>query len=191
MDIRVAARDDLDSIVETIASAFQADPLWAPEFSSAEQASALWRLFLGSSLRFPNTFVTAGVESVANWVPPGGELLTPAEEAGYEDFLVEIGGRDFADRIGAISDLFDTATPIEPHFYLSLFGTHSEHRGGGLGMDLLRATLTDIDAVSAPAYLESSNPANDARYRSVGFVDRTVLEFASGARVTTFWRPAR
>jgi len=191
MTIRVAIPADLDLLVETITSAFIADPLWAPVLSSRAQAAALWRMFLASTLRYPNTFVTAGIESVTAWVPPGGELLTPTEVSEFDGFLEHLGGPDFARGVLKISDILASAVPAEPHFYLSLFGTHSDHRGGGLGMDLLRANLADIDAVSGPAYLESSNPANDERYRSVGFIAQETLEFASGARVTTMWRPAR
>jgi hypothetical protein len=49
-----------------------------------------------------------------------------------------------------------------------------------------------IDAEGLPAYLESSNPANNDRYGGVGF--QAVGEFAypgGGPVVTTMWRPAR
>jgi len=39
-------------------------------------------------------------------------------------------------------------------------------------MRLLAATLSRVDALGAPAYLESTNPANDKRYQSVGFEPR-------------------
>ena len=47
-------------------------------------------------------------------------------------------------------------------------------------------------AEHAPAYLESSNPANNARYEGVGF--EVVGEFSApnnGPVVTTIWRTAR
>jgi hypothetical protein len=56
-------------------------------------------------------------------------------------------------------------------------------------MALLADNLARIDAEGAPAYLESTNPANLDRYRSAGFVDRD--EFAlgdAGPVVTTMWR---
>jgi hypothetical protein len=43
-----------------------------------------------------------------------------------------------------------------------------------------------------PAYLESTNPANDERYKGVGF--EPIGEFSypgGGPVVTTMWRPAR
>ena len=58
-------------------------------------------------------------------------------------------------------------------------------------MGLLAQSLTLIDALGMPAYLESSNPANDARYASVGFEPYTTITVPSGHRFTTMWRPAR
>ena len=85
---------------------------------------------------------------------------------------------------------FEAAHPSEqPHYYLSLLGTHPEQRGHGLGMALLAENLERTDAEGLPAYLESSNLANNARYERLGF--RQVGEFTTpgGERtVTTMWR---
>jgi GNAT superfamily N-acetyltransferase len=191
---RVATPDDIHGIVDTVTSAFFDDPLWAPVFPDAAQRTAqsseFWRLSVTSALRYPWTLATENLESVAVWIPPEGSELTEDEANGLDAFLVDLVGRDTADSILAIYDQFERATPAEPHFYLSLLATHDRHRGRGLGMDLLRDSLTRIDALGAPAYLESSNPANNARYASVGF--RPVDEFVTptGQVVTTMWRGA-
>ncbi len=83
------------------------------------------------------------------------------------------------------------ARPSEPHFYLTLLATHGDHRGRGLGMGLLRENLARLDDLGVPAYLESSNPANDKRYAGVGFIPRDTIILATGHPVTTMWRPAR
>ena len=192
---RVATPADADGIVETITSAFLDDPLWGPVFPSPEhrraQSSQFWRRSIVSALRYPWTFVTENLESAAVWIPPEGTELTDEEADGLEDFLVDLVGRAGADQILAIYEQFEAAGPTEPHFYLSLLATHDRHRGQGLGMDLLRQSLARIDALGAPAYLESSNPGNNQRYASVGF--RAVGEFTSagGQVVTTMWRDAQ
>ena len=88
---------------------------------------------------------------------------------------------------------FEAAHPRQlPHYYLSLLGTRDDQRGRGVGMALLREILARIDAEHAPAYLESSNPANNHRYQSVGF--ESVVTFKApgdGPEVTGMWRPAR
>ena len=56
-------------------------------------------------------------------------------------------------------------------------------------MALLADNLARIDATGTPAYLESTNPANLDRYRSVGFVDRDTFRLPAGEpEVTTMWR---
>lgn len=68
--------------------------------------------------------------------------------------------------------------------------THDAHRGKGLGMALLGESLARIDEAGHPAYPESSNPANDARYASVGFVPHARITASTGHTMTTMWRPA-
>lgn len=78
------------------------------------------------------------------------------------------------------------------HFYLSLLGTNPQFRGRGLGMKLLAHDLAIIDRSHSPAYLESSNVANDERSRSAGFEPRGSFQAPDGGpSVTTMWRGAR
>ena len=193
--VRVATTDDLDGVVATLTSAFFDDPLWGPAFPDLTrreaQASALWRLFAGSALRYPFTFVTENSESTAVWIPPGGIDLTETESVNFESFLVDLVGEEAANGILVISAQFEEVRPTKPHFYLSLLATHRDHRGRGLGMELLRENLERIDAVGGAAHLESSNPVNDARYRSVGFERQGEFTVPSGHVITTMWRSAR
>jgi GNAT superfamily N-acetyltransferase len=105
--------------------------------------------------------------------------------------LTGLGPEDAA-YFEAFDALFVEARPQEPHWYLSLLGTHGDYRGQGLGMALLNHTLDLVDAAGQPAYLESTNPANLNRYRSVGFEDRQEIVLpGDGPIVTTMWRAAR
>jgi GNAT superfamily N-acetyltransferase len=113
-----------------------------------------------------------------------------------EDQLTELANEclgSAADDYLELLTRFDVAHPRDaPHYYLTLLGTHPDHRGKGIGMALLEHDLGLIDAEGFPAYLESSNPANNDRYGGVGF--QAVGEFAypgGGPVVTTMWRPAR
>jgi predicted GNAT family acetyltransferase len=59
-------------------------------------------------------------------------------------------------------------------------------------MALLAENLRRIDEEGMPAYLESSNPANDARYERAGF--RRTGEFTTPddtRTVATMWREPR
>lgn len=59
-------------------------------------------------------------------------------------------------------------------------------------MQLLAHNLALIDYEHMPAYLESTNPANNDRYARVGFEPIGKFSYPGGdAIVTTMWRPAR
>lgn len=144
-----------------------------------------------SALRYPWVWITSGYAAASVWIPPGGSELTEQQEARVEPMLEDLLGT----RSGEVIELlerFDASHPTgEPHYYLNLLGTHPDHRGRGLGMDLLAKNLTRIDEEGMPAYLESSNPDNNTRYESVGF--RPVGEFSTPDRrhtVSTMWREA-
>ena len=100
--------------------------------------------------------------------------LTPASFAAYELLWTRFEENHPHDR---------------PHMYLSLLATHPDHGGRGIGQQLLAADLARFDAVGLPAYLESTNPANDHRYERAGFRPigsfRAVLD---DAVITQMWR---
>jgi GNAT superfamily N-acetyltransferase len=189
---RIAGPADVDRIVEILTAAFFHDPLWGPAFPDAdrraEQAAGLWRFYVTCVMRFRCTFLTAGGEATAVWIPPGEDELTSAEEADMERLLLASTGRETTDGILEIMAQFEAVRPHEPHFYLGLIGAHDAHRGKGHGMRLLAENLTMVDEVGAAAYLESSNPANDVRYGRLGFVPYGKITAATGHVMSTMWR---
>ncbi|WP_405841259.1 GNAT family N-acetyltransferase [Streptomyces sp. NBC_01518] len=191
---RVATSTDLDAIVATFTSAFFHDPVWGPAFPDerrrAGQAAVMWRVYAASALRYPWTLVTPDVEAAAVFIPPGGVELTEEEAAGLEGRLAAVTDAGTARAIMVVGERFEAAHPAEPFFYLTVLGTHADHRGKGLGMGLVAEGLTRVDAFGAPVYLESTNPANNKRYESVGFVPRDEIVTPGGQVVTTMWRPA-
>lgn len=195
LSFRPATPADLDAVVSTLTSAFLQDPVWGPVFPDeprrAGQMARLWRVYAASALRYPWTFVTPGAEAVAVWIPPGGVELTDEEERGRGELMKRVAGAEVARAVEETEAGFGAAHPEEPFYHLTLLATHADHRGKGLGMALLSDTLARLDAIGANAYLESTNPANDRRYESVGFVRHGELVTPGGRTVTTMWRPAR
>ena len=196
VDARPAGADDIDDLTSTLAGAFYSDPVWSwafddPATRSTGQA-ALWRLSLEGSIDHGWVWTTPGHAAVALWIPPGQPELPPPFDAQLGPLLDRVLG-ERARLVDEIFERFDRGRPTdEPHFYLSLLGTHPEHRGRGLGMGLLARTLHEIDGQHAAAYLESSNPTNLDRYRAVGFESLGELEMpADCPSVTRMWRPAR
>lgn len=187
---------DRDHIVAIIAAAFAHDPLWAhamalPDGGTAHHAE-FWQMFIEGASRYPCTWLTSGGEATAVWIPPGAAEMTHEQEEQLLDLAAARLGPaagDYAELLGR----FEAAHPREePHYYLSLLATDPVHRGKGIGMRLLAGNLEQIDAEHLPAYLESTNPANNRRYASVGFEPHGEFQYPGGGPVvTTMWRPAR
>ena len=194
---RAATDRDLDAITETLTLAFADDPVWGgwafPDRSRAgAQRRAYFRLCLECALRHRSVRVTPGCEAVASWIPPGRQELTDDDELRLRRLAEELLG-DHAAAFLRGTDLFTASHPLHrPHYYLSLLGTHVDHRGKGLGMELLRENLAAIDAERMPAYLESTNPANLFRYERLGFVRIGAFTLPGGGpTVDTMWRAGR
>jgi GNAT superfamily N-acetyltransferase len=188
-EAREAVAADLDRLTALLTGAFTTDPLWSWAFPNPEDLAVWWRLLIGSALRYSWVWIAGDYAAASVWIPPGGVELTEEEEQRIEPLFGDLIGRRTPDVIELV-ERFGASHPRErPHYYLSLLGTHPDHRGEGLGIQLLAENLERIDAEGVPAYLESSNPANDERYGRLGF--RPVGEFTTPGgehTVTTMWR---
>ena len=194
--VRRASAADTDLVTSIITLAFTHDPLWAhalarPDGRTAHHAE-FWRLFVAGALRYPDTWLTSGGEATSIWIPPGGTEMTPEQEQRLADLAADHLG-PAAGHCLELMSRFEAAHPqAEPHYYLTLLGTHPDHRGKGIGMRLLAHNLDRVDGAHLPAYLESTNPANNRRYASVGFEPHGEFCYPGGGPVvTTMWRPAR
>ena len=196
LTVRTAGPADLPAITETISLAFHGDPTWSWAFPDPdrrpEQYSVLWRFVVAGALRYPSVLMTASCEAAAVWIPPNGTELAEEDEARMMPLLEELVGPR-ATQVLELLARFDACHPhTEPHYYLSLLGTHPRHAGKRIGMALLAENLDRIDAEHMPAYLESSNPRNNHRYERHGF-EATGEFYPPGGDVpvTTMWREAR
>jgi GNAT superfamily N-acetyltransferase len=192
VDVRAATENDADGVTATLAAAFEADPLWSWAFPAGEGLATLWGLYVASALRYRLVWIADDYAAASVWIPPGGSELTEDEEASLGPMLVDLIGPRAAEVMTIFERLEGTHPEEPPHYYLSLLGTHPDHRGKGLGMALLADNLARIDAEGMPAYLESSNSANDARYERHGFARVGEIERPDGKQtVSTMWREAR
>ncbi|MDQ0648033.1 GNAT superfamily N-acetyltransferase [Microbacterium natoriense] len=191
-----------------LAAAFLEDPVWGPAFpdlaTRPQVAGAYWRFMVREALRFTESRVLEGahggesdsltsggrgaLRAVSVWYPPGADEVSDEAHPAYEALVGELLDAEAAAALEQAGVRFADARPSEPHAYLTLLGVAPEARGGGHGMALLRTALAQYDEAGIPTYLESSNPANDARYERLGYRPRDVVELAGGARVQTFWR---
>ena len=194
MEYRTAGRSDTDAVTETIRLAFAEDPVWGPALAvpsgSTDHLDNFWRLYVQGGLRFDGVSMTGNAaDAIAIWTPPGESELSPDQE---DELLALVDGLPAETRLPLLElyDRFDAAHPHDmPHAYLGLLATHPDHRGKGIGQQLLAANLAELDARGIPAYLESTNPANLHRYLRAGFeVYGSFVSVLDGALITTMWR---
>jgi GNAT superfamily N-acetyltransferase len=197
LDARPAGIQDIDLVTTTVALAFSDDPVWGPAMggsrTSLSERAILWRILIAGAVRYPWSRLLPDGAAISVWIPPGGTEMSDEQEAEVATQLVRILGPKGAADFHALTDRFEATHPREtPHAYLSLLATHPDHRGQGLGMALLAEDLVRLDAEHLPAYLESTNPANDRRYMGVGFEPVGAFRTIDEQRVITrMWRPAR
>jgi GNAT superfamily N-acetyltransferase len=191
--VRRVTDADAERVTELFTLAFYNDPTWSWAFpapdSRIEHHRRLWGLFMHSAIPYGWVWATDDGGAAALWIPPGEPELSPEDEACVDPLLRELIG-ERADEVLELFERFEANHPRDqPHYYLSLLGTHPDHRGQGKGMGLLAANLAVLDDLGMPAYLESSNRANDHRYERLDFVQ--VGEFAAPGgqpTVACMWR---
>ncbi len=188
-EIRRVGPAEIDAAVETLWLAFGEDPLWRWAFPDHARMLPLWHLYVTSAVQHEWVWTLDDHAAVAVWIPPGRTELTPEEQALLPELMGELAGERAAELVGLFERFEDTHPHEPPHYYLTLLGTRPDRRGQGVGMRLLRANLGLIDTEGAGAYLESSNPANVARYEAAGFTPHGSFTTPDGRReVMTMWR---
>jgi GNAT superfamily N-acetyltransferase len=193
--IRRVTEEDAAQVTELFALAFNQDPTWSWAFPDAEkrleQHRQLWGLLMHSAVPYGWVWMTADGGAAALWIPPGEPELSKEDEEKLEPLLRDLLGAR-ADDVLTLLGRFEANHPRDrSHYYLSLLGTHPDHRGRGKGMGLLAANLAELDELGMPSYLESSNRGNDHRYERLGY--RTIGEFGApggGPTLACMWREA-
>ncbi len=198
MTYRIAAESEIDEVANTIALAFRNDPVWEPALArpdgAIEHLPTFWRAFVVGAMRYSTVFVTDegtdAIAAVALWLPPGGTEMSEEQESAHADLARAVLPAETFVAFTELGERFGASRPTDPHMYLSLLATHPDHRGKGIAQRLLAENLAEFDERGIPAYLESTNPANNHRYARAGFEPlggfRAVL---TDAWVTTMWRP--
>jgi GNAT superfamily N-acetyltransferase len=194
---RIATASDLETVAEILTLAFAEDPVWGPTLQTRsgrpEDMTDFWVLWVEGALRYQWVWLWNEGEATSLWIPPGGTEMSAEQEEEFGRLATDRLGAEAAADLAAVMATFDANHPhAEPHYYLSLLATHPAHRGRGVGMTLLSDNLARIDREGMPAYLESSNPANDHRYERLGFTPIGSFELPQGRPVvTTMWRATR
>jgi ribosomal protein S18 acetylase RimI-like enzyme len=177
--------------IAVIVLAFGADPAARWTYPDADRYLThfpeIVRAFGGRAFAHGTAYHVGDVLGAALWLPPG---VGPDEEA-----LGEILRRSVPEeRLATVLAVFEkmgTYHPAEPHWYLPLLGVDPAHQRAGHGGALLDHVLRQCDRDHAPAYLESSNPANISLYERHGFRRLATIQVGSSPPVVPMLRSAR
>lgn len=192
MSAIVVSPAEMPLVTDVVTEAFLADPVWSWVFQNPQSMRAYWTMFIKSALRFPFVFRTQNYEAVSVWIPPGGTAFVPEDNENFEQILEQLCG-ERASEVAELLNSFDEAHPrSEPHYYLGLLGTATQHRGRSIGMSLLSQNLKLMDELKMPVYLESSNELNNSKYTALGFEPVSSFQVpGNGPIVTGMWRSPR
>ena len=154
MRVKQVTATEADQVTDLFALAFYEDPTWRWAFPDParrmEQHRFLWGLIVHSALPHGWVRMTDDGGAAALWIPPGESELGEEDEARVEPFLRrELGAH--ADAVLALMDSFEANHPHDrPHYYLSLLGTHPDHRGRGKGISCSPTTSARSIASARP-----------------------------------------
>ena len=118
-------------------------------------------------------------------VPPQEYHQFEALEETYKDFSSSIQ-KDIFQYFGE----FEKNKPKDA-WYLEYLGVDPRSHSLGLGSLILKNSLSKIDDLHQPAYLESSNPRNMSLYERHGFDTVNKFQFGDGPPIHTMFREAR
>lgn len=194
VDIRPTTPVDRAVVVRALTEAFADDPVFSWIYPDRDNRHrilpAFFELFEAHSAPRGGNLIAGDDLGAAIWVPPGQVLVDPADEEAFGTTLVALSPGD-VERLMVSNELFEAHHPTEPHWYLSLLGVMTAHRGEGVGSALLRAATERCDADGMPAYLEATSPDNRRLYERHGFVVTDDIVLPDGPTAFAMWRERR
>lgn len=161
---------DVSGAAETLAAAFQDDPVFSWCVPTASRRAAILPGFFGLAidavLPGGEATVVADGRAAALWVPPS----TPAvpDPDAFANAVADLLGDD-VDRTFALMEMLDEHHPTEPHRFLWFVGTRPAAQGQGYGSALLREMLAIGDAEGTATYLDATSESNRRLYERHGF----------------------
>ena len=180
-----------EGAVAAIVLAFASDP--AARWSYPDPRDylthfpSLVRAFGGRAFAAGTAHRVDGFAGAALWLPPG---IGPDEDT-LAAILQETVAAERQAEMSAVLEQMGSCHPSEPHWYLPMIGVDPVHQHKGHGSALLRHALRQCDDQHAPAYLESSNPANIPLYERHGFVTMATIQEGSSPPIVPMLRTAR
>ena len=188
-EIRHYSEEEQSIAVNILLLAFASDPFQRylmPSPSIYFQNSTIWfNNIVSQSISIQALLGTENHSGVAVWFPPEHLVRFEAIEKTYKDFPDSIH-----------QDIFKYFAEFEKNkpkdaWYLEYLVVYPRSQSLGLWSLILKDSLSKIDDLHQPAYLESSNPRNMSLYERHGFKTVNKFQFGEGPLIHTMFREAR
>lgn len=166
----LATAADLDAVVATLASAFASDVMirWPMPDATRSDDEVLFRAILAPYVELGVAWQVGDALGCAAWLPPAQAAQFAEIEASTRPAINRVTS-DGGARYAVFWDWIDSHLPDEPCWLLDLVGVRPDMQGRGIGRALITHGIERARAAGQPAFLETGNPANVARYVSLGF----------------------
>jgi GNAT superfamily N-acetyltransferase len=201
--MRTLTPHELPSAADTLARAFEADPMFVFLLPREGTRLAWVRVVMAGLLAMsgPDGLVFTeegdGLPGVLSMTAPGRYPHPMTRLAGYmaRPSTWSKAGFPSPRFLGGVLRLLGAMDKVhikEPHWYVHIVGVDPPRQGTGLGRGLLAHGLAMTDADGLPAYLETSNPKNLPFYGRFGF--EVIDEVRLSGGYPPLWamrRPAR
>lgn len=194
--VQRATSAGLPAAIIATSRAFYPDPLFGFFAKTATQEHHSTPVFIQAIMRDVMKYgevsvveIGGRVAGAAAWLPPGATPLTGRRRArvSLATSRALVKGRNR--RIGLrLLDEVARSQPTEPHWYLALLGIDPAFQRRGLGGALLAPQLSECDATSTSAFLETQKVENLVFYERFGFRVLKEISVPSSPNVWQMWR---
>ncbi len=195
LPIRKIGIDDRAAVTDLLVAAFDDDPWFnfvATNDAHRRQRMRRWlrRGLERKALPAGESYMTAGCEGVALWMPPGlaaGGLLDDLE---LRLTLLRVCGLRRLRAVLAGIRVVITAEPRAPHVELRILAVAPQSQGRGIASALVRPMLRRCDERGLDVALLCTKERNVDLYRRFGFDVAVEVHVPDGPRLWQMWRPA-
>jgi ribosomal protein S18 acetylase RimI-like enzyme len=193
------APEQVEAVARMLAAAFLEDPGYSALFAEAQRERAL--VFLFTRLLRLRLNAGATVRVLGGREPIGALCWAPSQVGfGMVDYVRQgliwaplvlgpAATRRMLQSDSEAGALRRAYQPLEPHAWISQLGVHPDHRRRGLGQELMRATLAEIDAQGLRTALMTTHPDLPAWYARFGFQVVGAWEMQAGFSTWFLVRP--
>ncbi len=154
--------------------------------------ATLYGAIVRDTLRHGEVHVTAGLEGVCCWLPPGVGLPTFAREvrSGMLGLPLGFGWTGFQRLVDFdhVQRRLHQRHAMGPHWFLATIGVDPAHQGRGIGSALLAPALARADEQRVCCYLETHAANNVRLYERHGF---RVMEHIENPETVPVWAMLR